>query len=101
MNTGDNDFIPKKEIYRIRIAKIVDTVMKEDEIFQEELNREKTVEFLIKIMQKFSVEDFLGIDDAELKKRISRLMAWNMLSGLLDDFTPEQKRIFNEAVRGV
>lgn len=101
MNTAIDDFFPKKEIYRIRIAKIVDTVMKEDEIFQKELNREKTVEFLISIMQKFSVEDFLGIDDAELKKRIGRLMAWNMLSGLLDDLTPEQKKIFNEAVRGV
>ncbi|OQX16736.1 MAG: hypothetical protein BWK80_39905 [Desulfobacteraceae bacterium IS3] len=101
MNTAEHDFIPKKEIYRIRIAKTVDTVMKEDDIFREELNRDKVIEFLISIMQKFSVEDFLGIDDAELKKRISRLMAWNMLSKLLDDFTPEQKRIFNEAVRGV
>ncbi|OQX21532.1 MAG: hypothetical protein BWK80_33065, partial [Desulfobacteraceae bacterium IS3] len=67
---------------------------------REELNREKTIEFLISIMQKFSLEDFLGIDDTELKKRIDRLMALNMLSGLLDGLTPEQKRIFNEAVRG-
>jgi hypothetical protein len=101
MNANAQDFIPKKEIYRIRIAKIVDNVMKEDDIFREELNQDKIIEFIINIMQKISVEDFLGIDDAELKKRIGRLMAWNMLSGLLDDFTPEQKRIFNESVRGV
>jgi len=101
MNATEQDFIPKKEIYRIRIAKTVDNVMKEDDVFREELNRDKIIEFLIGIMQKFSVEDFLGIDDAELKKRIDRMMALNMLSKLLDDFTPEQKRIFNEAVRGV
>ncbi len=101
MDALDNDFIPKKEVYRIRIAKAVDTVMNEDEIFRQELDRDNVIEFLISIMQKFSVEDFLGIDEAELKKRISRLMALNMLSTLLDGFTPEQKRIFNEAVKGV
>jgi len=101
MNATEQDFIPKKEIYRIRIAKTVDNVMKEDDVFREELNRDKIIEIFTGIMQKFSVEDFLGIDDAELKKRIDRMMTWNMLSGLMDDFTPEQKRIFNEAVRGV
>jgi len=101
MNATEQDFIPKKEIYRIRIAKTVDRLMKESNVFREELKRDSIVEFLISIMQRFSPEEFLGIEDADLKKRLGRLMALDMLSKLLDDFTPEQKRIFNEAVKGV
>jgi len=69
MKTDNHDFIPKKEIYRIRIAKAVDSVMKEDKIFREELNRDKIIEYLMGIMQKFSVDEFLGIDDRDLKKK--------------------------------
>lgn len=46
--------------------------MKEDDVFREELNRDKIIEFFqAGIMQKFSIEDFLGIDDAELKKELT------------------------------
>jgi len=52
-------------------------------------------------MQRFSSEEFLRIDDTDLKKRIGRLIAVDMLSDLLRDFIPEQKQIFNASVRGV
>ncbi|OQX16449.1 MAG: hypothetical protein BWK80_40180 [Desulfobacteraceae bacterium IS3] len=100
MNTISEDTISKKEIYRFRVRKIVDRLLQESPVFQEELNRDDVIESLTDEMQKFSFEEFLMIDDNDLKGRIGRMIAVDMLSKLIDDFTPEQKRIFNEAVEG-
>ena len=100
MNTINKDTIPKIEIYRFRVTKIVDRLLKESEVFREELNRDDLIKSLTKKMQRFSIEEFLMIDDDDLSRRIGRLVALDLLSKLSDDFTPEQKRIFNEAVNG-
>jgi hypothetical protein len=100
MNTMVEKMIPAKEIYRIRVEKSVDRILKESKVFQEELNREEVIESMTDEMQKFSLREFLMIDDEDLKERIGRMIAVDMLSKLTDDFTPEQKRIFNEAVEG-
>jgi hypothetical protein len=92
--------IPAKEVYRIRVEKSVDRLLKESEVFQEELNREQVIESLTDKMQRFSPREFLMIDDEDLKGRIGRLIALDLLSKIGDSFTPEQKRIFNEAVNG-
>jgi len=100
MNTVIKETIPKIEIYRFRVTKIVDRLLKESEVFQEELNRDDLIESLTDEMQNLSVEEFLMTDDNELKGIIGRMIAVDMLSKLADDFTPEQKKIFNEAVEG-
>jgi len=100
MNSTLKNFIPQKEVYRIRVSKIVDRLMRDSEVFQEELDQGDLVELLTNEMRKFSLKEFLLIDDDDLSRRIGRIIALNMLSKLSEDFTHEQKRIFDEAVGG-
>ena len=74
--------------------------MEERPLFKEELNAEEMIQHLCNIFQKnLSIEEFNIMEDQDLKKRCSGILSVEMLSGLLDDLTPEQIAIFDEAVK--
>ena len=88
----------KNDIYRSRIAAIVDRIMEEDEIYREEgMDRTEIIEYLIDLMQTFSPDKFNAIANNDLTKRIRRIMATELASGMLNDLTPEQMKIYDEA----
>jgi len=46
-----------------------------------------------------NVPDLNEISEEELAKRIKSLLSLSWVSGILSDFTPEEIRIFDEAVK--
>ena len=90
----------KQESIIKRIENVVAILMEERPLFKEELNDEEMIQHLCNIFQKnLSIEEFNIMEDQDLKKRCSGILSVEMLSGLLDDLTPEQIAIFDEAVK--
>ena len=84
-----------------RISKIVDQTFEESEIFREEVNREELMQIYSDLMDNgLPPENLISITEGELTRRVRQLMAMELLGTLLDGLTPEEIRIFNEAVEG-
>ena len=47
-----------------------------------------------------SSQIIISLNDKRLKKRVRRVMSTELLSTILDDFTLEEKEMFNAAVEG-
>ncbi|MDJ0846276.1 MAG: hypothetical protein QNJ08_18825 [Crocosphaera sp.] len=83
-----------------RIKKVVFTLMEEDSLFREDLDYDQMVQDLANIfMRNLTFEQFMIISDDDLKKRCSGIMSIELLSKIGEDFTPEQMRIFDEAIK--
>ncbi len=83
-----------------RISPIVEKLIKENTLYQEKLNKEKMVEMLVDLFASFSEEEFRAIPDNELTRRIDKILVLEAVSGTLNDLTPEEMAIFDEAVEG-
>jgi len=46
------------------------------------------------------LEEFAVIEDEDLTHRIDRILVTDAVSGTLNDLTPEQMKMFDEAVEG-
>ncbi|MFM6001576.1 MAG: hypothetical protein ACKPCI_32455 [Dolichospermum sp.] len=46
-----------------------------------------------------AVPDVNSISQEQLTKRIKSILSLHLVSGMLNDFTPEQMRIFDESVK--
>lgn len=87
------------EVYRIRIANIVNQFMQDNRAFRERLNAMEIINSMTQSMREIvSLNEFLAIADVELTRRIGQRMAIEGLAGLLSDLTPEQLLAFDEAV---
>jgi hypothetical protein len=83
-----------------RIEKIVAILMEERPLFKEELNPREMVKHLYNIVQNnLTKEQFNNLSDEKLKENCSFVMSTEIMSGMLDDLTPEQVAIFDEAVK--
>jgi hypothetical protein len=90
--------ISKQEVYRIRIKPFIDRQIADDAIYLDKFNRDGWLDYLVNVMKKFPVEQFITIADDDLKRRIGRLMSHQLVAGMLNDFTPEQMKIFDECM---
>jgi hypothetical protein len=52
------------------------------------------------IEEHLSPDELQEIDDEDLSSRIRKVLTLESVSGMLDDFTPEQMEIFDAAVEG-
>jgi len=88
-----------KDIYRLRIANVVDSLIQDNWAFQERLNRLKVINSVTRSMlEKFTLKQFMAIKDSELQQRLQQRMAIESLYGLIADLSPEQIKVFNDAV---
>ncbi|MGI2903896.1 hypothetical protein [Tolypothrix sp. VBCCA 56010] len=55
---------------------------------------------LVNLFGKFSPEEMKAIPDNELSRIIKKILTLEAVSGTLNDLTPEQIKIFDEAVLG-
>jgi hypothetical protein len=82
-----------------RISTIVDQVFEDNEIYREEINK---TEFMQHMANQFnnglSPEKVISISSERLTRIIQQHIAYELLGMLLDGLTPEQIRLFNEAV---
>lgn len=79
---------------------IVDNLIQNDTLFQK-LDKAEVIQLLSTLVEEnLSTKQLSAIDDDQLTLRIDRVMAIEVMSGLLDDLTLEQKEIFEAAVEG-
>lgn len=83
-----------------RISPIVDGLFKGSSFYMVRLKKQEMIEQLVSLFGKFSPEEFRAISDYELTRRIKKLLTLEAVSGTLNDLTPEQIKIFDEAVAG-
>jgi len=83
-----------------RIANIVETLFRDREFLRDRLDRVKSTQEMIDIFGKFSPEELQAISDNDLTKRINNILTVDSVAGMLNDLTPEQIRMFDEAVEG-
>ncbi|MGI0480095.1 hypothetical protein ACN4EE_04815 [Geminocystis sp. CENA526] len=82
-----------------KITEIVERLIDSEILYQENLNRQEMIEVMKENFTPINVPDLNEISEDELAKRIKSLLSLYLVSGMLSDFTPEEMRIFDEAVK--
>lgn len=90
----------EKDLFLVRISQIVENLINSNNFFQEKLNKNEIVPDLVDLFKQFSLEEFVTIEDEDLTHRIDRILVTDAVSGRLNDLTPEQMKMFDEAVEG-
>ena len=90
----------KEETAFKRISAIVKKMIANNSVYQERLTQDKMIQKMYELFTKpNSGDDIDTIAEDDLTERISKILAVEAISGLLDDFTPEEMAIFDEAVK--
>jgi hypothetical protein len=87
------------EINEQKITEIVDNLINNNIHYQENLNRQEMIANVISNFTPQKVADFYSVSEEELTKRVKRVLSLHLVSGMLNDFTPEEMKIFDEAVK--
>ncbi len=94
-----NTSIKEQTTYK-RISAIVKNLIANNSVYQERLERELMIERMYELFTRPNLgDDVETITDDDLSQRINKILAVEAMVGLLDDFTPEEMAIFDEAVK--
>lgn len=84
-----------------RISSIVEDLIKNDSLYREELDQNELMQIFYGLLDEVvEPEEIIALDEHRLTKRITGIMAVELVSGMLDDLTPEQMEMFDAAVEG-
>lgn len=78
-------------------SQLIDKLIGEQDIFQN-INKNKLLESLSDMIGKLAPEQ-IAISDDEFVNRIEKIMALEAMSGILEDFTPEQLDDFETEIK--
>ena len=82
-----------------KLTEIVKTLIDNNPLYQENLDKEKMLEVINRTFDPVAVPDVNSISEEELTKRIKSILSLHLVSGMLNDLTPEQMQIFDESVK--
>ncbi|MGM3306729.1 hypothetical protein ACSQ6I_12280 [Anabaena sp. WFMT] len=82
-----------------KLPTIVKTLIDNNPLYQENLDRQAMIENINNTFNPVAVPDVNSISEEELTKRIKRILSLHLVSGMLNDFTPEQMQMFDESVK--
>ncbi|MBD2543320.1 hypothetical protein [Planktothricoides raciborskii] len=82
-----------------KLTQIVETLIDNNPIYQENLNRQEMILIINQNFNPVAIPDLNSISEEELTKRIKSILSLHLVSGMLNDFTPEQMRLFDESVK--
>jgi hypothetical protein len=82
-----------------KLPKIVRTLIDNNPLYQENLDKEKMLEVINRTFDPVAVPDVNSISEEKLTKRIKSILSLHLVSGMLNDLTPEQMQIFDESVK--
>ena len=82
-----------------RISPIVDNLFKKNSLYLVKLKKGEMVEMLVDLFGKLSTEEMRAIKDDDLTIRIDKILVLEAVSGTLNDLTPEQIKMYDEAVK--
>jgi hypothetical protein len=82
-----------------RISPIVENLFKANSLYPVKLNKQEMIEMLVKLFRQFTPEEMRAIKDNDLTRRIDKILVVEAISGTLNDLTPQQIKMFDEAVK--
>ena len=82
-----------------KLPEIVKTLIDNNPLYQENLDREKMIANINRTFDPVAVPDVNNISQGELTKQIKSILSLHLVSGMLNDLTPEQMQIFDESVK--
>lgn len=88
-----------KQVVEDRITRIVDQLREQHPDFQEFDRTEQIREHTDGMLDIWQPQQVLDIPEDELVSIVRDIMVMESLAGLLNDLTPEQMRLFDEAVK--
>jgi hypothetical protein len=88
-----------QELYNT-ISPIVEKLFKSSSLYTVRLNKRAMIDMLVELFGKFTPEEMRAISEHDLTRRITKILTVEAVSGTLNDLTPEQIKMFDEAVEG-
>ena len=82
-----------------RISPIVEKLIKGNSLYQVKLNQQEMIEMLVELFGQLSPEEMRAITEHELTRRIDKILVLEAVSGTLNDLTPEQIKMYDDAVK--
>ena len=82
-----------------KLTEIVKTLIDNNPLYQENLDKQDMIEVINRNFDPVKVIDVNSISEQELTKRIKSILSLHLVSGMLNDLTPKQMRIFDESVK--
>ncbi|MBW4612294.1 MAG: hypothetical protein KME21_03270 [Desmonostoc vinosum HA7617-LM4] len=82
-----------------RISPIVENLFNKNSLYLVKLNKREMIEMLVTLFERFSPEEIRAIKDDDLTDRIDSILILEAISGTLNDLTPEQIKMYDEAVK--
>jgi hypothetical protein len=82
-----------------KLTEIVETLINSNILYQENLNQAEMIKVIKENFTPINVPDLNEISEEELTKRIKSILSLYLVSGMLNDFTPEEMKLFDEAVK--
>ncbi|MFH7025246.1 MAG: hypothetical protein ACHBN1_07550 [Heteroscytonema crispum UTEX LB 1556] len=82
-----------------RVSPIVEKLFQNNSLYLVKLKKQELIEMLVELFGQFSPEEFRSIKDDELTDRIDSILVLEAVSGTLNDLTPEQIKMYDEAVK--
>lgn len=89
----------KYQSNREKLTQIVETLIDNNPIYKENLDVQEMIEVINQTFDPVAVPDMNTISEEELTKRIKSILSLHLVSGMLNDLTPEQMQIFDESVK--
>ncbi|MBD2778837.1 hypothetical protein [Iningainema tapete] len=80
-----------------RISAIIEFLIEGNDFYKEKLDKEAMVQHLTTFVDKFSPDYVQSIPDNDLTNRIDRILVVEAVAGTLNDLTPEQIKMYDEA----
>ncbi|MEH2375074.1 hypothetical protein [Nostoc sp.] len=82
-----------------RISPIVEKLFKSNSLYLVKLNKQEMIEMLGELFGQLSPEEMRVIKDNDLIRRIDKTLVLEAVFGTLNDLTPEQIKMYDEAVK--
>ncbi len=90
--------LPKEPAFK-RISAIIEDLIAHDDLYQERLDKQQMINYIFDLFSQADTSpDIDKINQEELTKRINGILVLHALAGTLNDLTPEEMAIFDEAV---
>ncbi|MFN6563320.1 MAG: hypothetical protein RMY28_026485 [Nostoc sp. ChiSLP01] len=89
----------QRDALAARILPIVEKLFQDNNLYQLKLDKQQMIEMLVNMFGQFTPEEMKAITEHELTRRIDKILVVEAVSGTLNDLTPEQIKMYDEAVR--
>ncbi|MGF1989053.1 MAG: hypothetical protein RMY62_014440 [Nostoc sp. ZfuVER08] len=89
----------QRDVLIAQILPIVEKLFQDNNLYQLKLDKQEMIEMLVNMFGQFTPEEMKAITEHELTRRIDKILVVEAVSGTLNDLTPEQIKMYDEAVK--